>query len=116
MEYRQFGRTGLKVSAVGTHEDGARFGAVRAPEPSSMVRAQNARREAAPSRSLAACQSVDIGGCQGLATDPPVAAFHLLDQAKGDLAHVLAFIETSASVSLLMISRFCSLLNTSLMT
>src|SRR6516162_8324537 len=49
-----------------------------------------ARARLAPSRSLAACQSVDIGGGQGFATDPPVAAFHLFDQAKGDLAHVLA--------------------------
>jgi hypothetical protein len=48
-----------------------------------------ARPEVAPSRSLSACQSVHVGGGQGVATDPPVAAFHLLDQAKGDLAHVL---------------------------
>src|SRR5215470_13598556 len=55
-----------------------------APEPPSMVRAQHRVSEFAPSRSLAACQSVDVGGGQGLATDPPVAAFHLFDQAKGD--------------------------------
>jgi hypothetical protein len=33
---------------------------------------------------------VHIGGGQGLAADPSVAAFHLLDQAKGDLAYILA--------------------------
>ena len=35
--------------------------------------------ELAPSRSLAACQSVDIGGGQGFTADPPITAFHLLD-------------------------------------
>src|SRR5271169_1234763 len=49
-----------------------------------------ARPEVAPSRSLSACQSVDVGGGQGVATDPPVAAFHLLDDAPRDVAHVLA--------------------------
>ena len=65
-----------------------------------MVRAPRGASELAPSRSLAACQSVDVGGGQGFAAYPPVAALHLLDQAKSNL----------------MIWRFCSLLNTSLMT
>jgi hypothetical protein len=51
-----------------------------------MVRIQHG---ATPSRSLAACQSVHVGGRQGVATDSPVAAFHLLDHAPGDVAHVL---------------------------
>ena len=61
-------------------------------------------------------QSVHVGSSKGVAADPPVAAFYFLDQAKGDFAHVLTSIETIALVSLLMISRFCSLENTSLMT
>jgi hypothetical protein len=44
-----------------------------------MVRAQRGASELAPSRSLAACQSVDIGGGQGFTADPPITAFHLLD-------------------------------------
>jgi hypothetical protein len=45
-----------------------------------MVRAG---REAARSRSLSACQSVHIGGGQGVAANPPVAAFHLLEAVLG---------------------------------
>ena len=35
--------------------------------------------ELAPSPSLAACQSLDIGGGQAFTADPPITAFHLLD-------------------------------------
>src|SRR5215472_6419964 len=90
MEYGPFGRTRLKVSAIGTRRGRCPFRTARAPGPSSMIRAQNARREAALSRSLAACQSVNVGGGHRLAADAPVAALHLFDQAKRDLAHVLA--------------------------
>src|SRR5262249_271765 len=76
--------TSVRSAAHATHHD------TGAPEPPSMVRAQRGASQLAPSRSLSACQSVDIGGGQGLAPDPPVAAFHLLDQTKGDLTHVLA--------------------------
>jgi hypothetical protein len=41
--------------------------------------------------SLPARQCVHVGSGQGFATDPPVAAFDLLDHAPGDAAHVFAF-------------------------
>src|SRR5690242_6608062 len=47
-------------------------------------------REVAPLCSLSARQGVDVGGGQRVAADPPVAAFHLLDDAPRDIAHVLA--------------------------
>jgi hypothetical protein len=81
-----------------------------------MARAQHGEPEVAPSRSLSACQSVDVGGGHRLATDPPVAAFDLFDEAKGTWRMFSPSTETIASVSLLMIWRFCSLVNTSLMT
>src|SRR6266478_8690278 len=43
------------------------------------------------SRSFPARQRVHIGGGQGVAANSPVPAFHLLDHAPGDAAHVLAF-------------------------
>src|SRR6266446_7056507 len=55
-----------------------------------MVRHSMPRPEVASSRSLSACQSVYVGSGQSIAADPPVAAFHLLDHAPSDLAHVLA--------------------------
>src|SRR2546423_1721124 len=55
--------------------------------PGAVLRA--ARSEVAASRSLSARQSVDVGRGQSVAADPPVAAFHLFDDAPGDLTHVL---------------------------
>src|SRR5215472_7282191 len=55
----------------------------------SMVRALHGATWVAPSRRLAACQSVDVGGGHRFSTDPPVAAFDFFDQAKRDLTHVL---------------------------
>src|SRR5258706_11443144 len=43
------------------------------------------------SRSFPARQRVHIGGGQGVAANSPGPAFHLLDHAPGDAAHVLAF-------------------------
>src|SRR2546429_137694 len=48
------------------------------------------RLKIASSRSLSACQSVHVVSGQSVAADPPVAALHLLDQAKGHAAHALA--------------------------
>jgi hypothetical protein len=62
-------------------------------------------------------QGVHVGGRQGVAPDSPVAAFHLLDHTPGDAAQALAFDrDHGVSQLLLMIWRFCSLLNASLMT
>jgi hypothetical protein len=41
--------------------------------------------------SLPARQCVHVGSGQGFATDPPVTAFDLFDNAPGDAAHVFAF-------------------------
>src|SRR5215468_10662166 len=57
----------------------------------SMVRALHGATWVAPSRRLAACQSVDVGGGHCLAAHSPVAASHLFDQTKGDLTHVFTF-------------------------
>src|SRR5207249_4693571 len=45
----------------------------------------------APSGSLSARQGVHVGCGERVAADAPVAAFHFLDHAPGDAAHVLAF-------------------------
>src|ERR1700730_15837630 len=60
-----------------------------APDHHQWLGRSTGRPEAAPSRGLSACQGLDVGGGQGIAADPPVAAFHLLDDAPGDIAHVL---------------------------
>src|SRR3954467_5199411 len=49
-----------------------------------------ARREVVPSGRLSACEGMHVGGGEGVAADTPVAAFHVLDHAPGDVAHVLA--------------------------
>jgi hypothetical protein len=56
-----------------------------------MVRPNNGASEVAPSCSFSACQGVHVGGCQSLAADPPVTAFHLLNEAQRVAAHGLTF-------------------------
>jgi hypothetical protein len=56
-----------------------------------MARAQHGEPEVAPSRSLSACQRAWTSAVViALPPIPPVVAFDLFDEAKGNLAHVLA--------------------------
>ena len=66
------------------------LGRLRVIPAAGSVATRRPQRKIAPSRGFSARQSVHVGGGQRVAADPPVAAFHLLDHAPSDAAHVLA--------------------------